>query len=97
MTGKPPNFPLAERLYFLNAVRYVARVIPISGPLMLLGTPLVLAWVGPDFLGSVIVLQLLAFTVIVRVGNATAATLLKGAGEHRLRTVLDCFVQGDWD
>ena len=27
-TGKPPKFPLAERLYFLNAVRYVTRVIP---------------------------------------------------------------------
>ena len=27
LTGKPPKFPLAERLYFLNAVRYVSRVI----------------------------------------------------------------------
>lgn len=26
--GRPPKFPLAERLYFLDAVRYVARVIP---------------------------------------------------------------------
>jgi cytidyltransferase-like protein len=31
-TGKAPKFPLAERLYFLNAVRYVSRVIPASGP-----------------------------------------------------------------
>ena len=30
-TGKPPKFPLAERLYFLNAVRYVSRVIPVHG------------------------------------------------------------------
>ncbi len=28
--GITPKFPLAERLYFLNAVRYVARVIPVS-------------------------------------------------------------------
>ena len=28
-TGKAPKFPLAERLYFLNAVRYVVRVIPL--------------------------------------------------------------------
>ncbi len=28
--GRPPKFPWAERLYFLNAVRYVARVIPCS-------------------------------------------------------------------
>jgi cytidyltransferase-like protein len=27
LTGSPPKFPLAERLYFLNAVRYVSRVI----------------------------------------------------------------------
>ena len=26
-TGKLPEFPLAERLYFLQAVRYVSRVI----------------------------------------------------------------------
>ncbi len=29
-TGKAPKFPLAERLYFLKAVRYVSRVIPVS-------------------------------------------------------------------
>jgi cytidyltransferase-like protein len=28
LTGKPPKFPLSERLYFLNAVRYVTRVVP---------------------------------------------------------------------
>jgi cytidyltransferase-like protein len=33
LTGKPPKFPLAERAYFLNAVRWVHRVIPIGGPL----------------------------------------------------------------
>jgi cytidyltransferase-like protein len=27
LTGKAPKFPLAERLYFLNAVRYVNKVI----------------------------------------------------------------------
>jgi cytidyltransferase-like protein len=29
-TGKAPKFPLVERLYFLEAVRYVSRVIPVS-------------------------------------------------------------------
>jgi len=28
-TGKAPKFPLAERLYFLNGVRYVSRVLPL--------------------------------------------------------------------
>jgi cytidyltransferase-like protein len=27
ISGKPPKFPLAERKYFLNAVRYVSRVV----------------------------------------------------------------------
>jgi cytidyltransferase-like protein len=31
LTGEPPIFPEAERLYFLNAIRYVSRVIPASG------------------------------------------------------------------
>jgi len=30
LTGKAPKFPLAERLYFLSAVRYVARVLPLT-------------------------------------------------------------------
>ncbi len=33
-TGQPPRFPLAERRYFLEAVRYVARVVPLPA-----GTP----------------------------------------------------------
>jgi O-antigen/teichoic acid export membrane protein len=80
----------AERNHRLQAIFVqgtrlsLATVIPLSGALMLMATPLVLAWVGPDFLGSVIVLQLLAFTVIVRVGSATCATVLQGAGRHRL-------------
>jgi cytidyltransferase-like protein len=31
LTGKAPEFPLAERLYLLNAIRYVGRVIPWDG------------------------------------------------------------------
>jgi len=30
-TGNAPKFPLAERHYFLGAVRYVSRVIPLAG------------------------------------------------------------------
>jgi len=32
LAGQPPKFPLAERTYFLNAVRYVSRVIPVKSP-----------------------------------------------------------------
>ncbi len=62
----------------------LATVVPIGGVMILLAPTLVAAWVGSGFSGSVIVLRLLTFSVIVRVGNATASTLLKGAGEHRL-------------
>jgi O-antigen/teichoic acid export membrane protein len=59
-------------------------VIPIATGLCLLAEPLVAAWVGPDFAGSVPVIYLLAITVAIRVGNSTATTVLKGAGQHRL-------------
>jgi len=81
---------VARRLNRLQAILLVgtrlslATVTPMAVAIMLLARPLVEAWVGPAFAGSAIVLQLLALTVIVRVGNATATTLLKGAGDHRL-------------
>jgi O-antigen/teichoic acid export membrane protein len=59
-------------------------VVPIGGAIFLMASPLVQAWVGPEFSGSVIVLRLLSMVVMIRVGNAVAATVLKGAGEHRL-------------
>ena len=31
LTGQPPKFPCAERFYFLAALRYVGRVIPLDG------------------------------------------------------------------
>ncbi len=33
LTGRPPKFPLAERRYFLAAVRYVNRVLPVKADL----------------------------------------------------------------
>jgi len=67
----------------------LASVIPTAGTLVVLARPLVQAWVGRTFTSqeldaAVLVLQILALTVIVRVGSATAGTLLKGAGRHRL-------------
>lgn len=32
VTGRAARFPLAERLYFLNAVRFVSQVIPVPAP-----------------------------------------------------------------
>jgi O-antigen/teichoic acid export membrane protein len=59
-------------------------VVPISATLFVLADPLVRAWVGPEMIGSVPVIQILSIAVAIRVGNATATTLLKGAGQHRM-------------
>jgi O-antigen/teichoic acid export membrane protein len=73
------------RAIFVQGTRLsLGTVIPIGGVTMLMAGPLVQAWVGSEFSGSVPVLRLLSAAVIVRVGNATAGTVLKGAGEHRL-------------
>lgn len=80
----------AERLrqLFLEGTRIsLAMVIPIATGLCLLAEPLVAAWVGRDFAGSVPVIYILAITVVIRVGNSTATTLLKGAGHHRLLAI----------
>jgi O-antigen/teichoic acid export membrane protein len=73
-----------QRILLISTRLSLATVIPIGGTLILMASPLVHAWVGPDFAGSVIVVRLLAVTVIVRIGTATASTLLKAAGRHRL-------------
>lgn len=62
----------------------LAMVLPIATVLGLLAEPVVLLWVGPAFIASVPVIHILAAVVTFRVGNATATTLLKGAGQHRL-------------
>ena len=70
---------------FIQGTRLsLATVVPMGGAMMLMAGPLVHAWVGPEFASSALVLQLLTLSVIVRVGHATAGTVLKGAGEHRL-------------
>ena len=73
------------RQVFAQATKLsLAMVIPVATGLVLLAEPLVLAWVGPSFAGSVPVIYILAAAVTIRVGNCTATTLLKGAGHHRL-------------
>jgi O-antigen/teichoic acid export membrane protein len=73
-----------QRIFIDGTKLSLATVIPLAGVLLLMAEPLVMAWVGEEFRGSVIVLQLLSVVVIVRVGNAVGMTLLKGAGSHRV-------------
>jgi O-antigen/teichoic acid export membrane protein len=71
-------------LFVVGTRLSIAMVVPIGGAVMLMARPLVYAWVGPQFDGSAIIVQLLVFTVIVRVATATSTTVLKGGGHHRL-------------
>jgi len=61
--------------------------VPLCVGLILLAEPLVRSWVGPGFSASVVPAQILLMVVLVRIGGASANTILKGAGEHRLLTL----------
>ena len=87
----------ADRLrqLFIQGTRIsLAMVVPIATGLSLLAEPLVLAWVGPDFAGSVPIIHILTIAVAIRVGNSTATTLLKGAGQHRLLATSNLLIAG---
>jgi O-antigen/teichoic acid export membrane protein len=62
----------------------LALSLPVAGALALLAEPLVLGWTGPRFAAAAVLVQLLALVVVARVGTATAGTVLRGAGGHRL-------------
>jgi O-antigen/teichoic acid export membrane protein len=81
------------RELFIQGTRVsLAMVIPVVTGLSLLAEPLVMAWVGPEFSGSIAVIYILAMAVAIRVGNSTATTLLKGAGRHRLLAISNVLV-----
>ena len=62
----------------------LALALPVGGVLMILADPVVVGWTGPHFQAAAVLVQLLALNVLVRVGTATAGTVLRGAGHHRL-------------
>jgi O-antigen/teichoic acid export membrane protein len=62
----------------------LATVLPIALVLVVLAEPLVRAWIRtPEIIAAAPVIQILAFAVALRVGNATSTTLLKGSGQVR--------------
>jgi O-antigen/teichoic acid export membrane protein len=65
----------------------LVTAVPVVGALMLLAEPVVVGWTGPGFQAAALLLQLLAAVVLVQVGTATAGTVLRGAGHHRLLAV----------
>lgn len=72
----------------LQGTRFsLAMVVPIAAAIFVLADPLIRAWMGSAaeaVAGAIPVLQILAVAVAIRVGDATATTLLKGAGSHRM-------------
>ncbi|MFL6213178.1 MAG: oligosaccharide flippase family protein [Blastocatellia bacterium] len=73
------------RRVFVQGTRItLAMVLPMSAGLVLLAEPLVQAWVGPNFQGSVPIIYVLAAAITVRVATSPASMLLKGAERHRL-------------
>ncbi len=65
----------------------LASAVPLAGTLALLAGPVIIAWTGPAFSAAIVIVQILALTVLVRVGSATAGIVLRGAGHHRLLAV----------
>jgi O-antigen/teichoic acid export membrane protein len=61
----------------------LATVLPIAVVLIVMAQPLVTAWVGAEMIVAAAVIQILAVAVVLRVGNATSTTVLKGAGQVR--------------
>jgi O-antigen/teichoic acid export membrane protein len=79
------NRPERLRAIFIQGTRLsLISVVPLAAAMFLLMDPLIRAWVGPKFAESIVVAQILIVVVAIRVGNATATTVLKGAGQHRL-------------
>jgi O-antigen/teichoic acid export membrane protein len=61
----------------------LVTVVPLTAVTFMLAGPLITGWVGTGFHEAVPVAQILMLVVAIRVGNATATTVLKGAGRHR--------------
>jgi O-antigen/teichoic acid export membrane protein len=78
-----------QRLLLEGTRLSLAMVVPIAVTLILLATPLVRAWVGDKMIESAAVIQILAFAVALRVGNATGTTILKGSGRVRYLAVVN--------
>src|SRR5206468_12408293 len=73
-TGQKPE---RLRAIFIEGTRLsLASVVPLAAALVLLARPLIHSWLGPQFDSSVIIAQLLSAVVAIRVGSATATTLL---------------------
>jgi O-antigen/teichoic acid export membrane protein len=65
----------------------LAMAIPLAGSVAFMAHALIHKWLGPSFDATATILQMLALLVVVRIGTATSAIILQGAGEHERLTV----------
>ncbi|HXH24442.1 MAG TPA: oligosaccharide flippase family protein, partial [Vicinamibacterales bacterium] len=73
------------RLILVQGTRLsLALAMPVCVGVIVTADRIVSAWVGPGFSESVLVARVLAAAVIVRIGNASAGLILKGAQHPRL-------------
>jgi O-antigen/teichoic acid export membrane protein len=64
----------------------LAFAVPLCVGVIMLAAPLIRSWVGAGFAASVLPTQILVAVVLVRISTASAALILRGAGQHRLLT-----------
>jgi len=77
------------RTSVINGDRLAVGVAaPVCLVLGVLAHPALRAWVGPDFTGATIVVVLLAATGVVRTLPMTGTTLVSGAGDPRVPTLI---------
>ncbi|MEO8075015.1 MAG: oligosaccharide flippase family protein [Acidobacteriota bacterium] len=77
-----------QQIFLQGTLLSLVMVVPIAAALILLADPLVHAWLGPArapaMVGAIPIIQILSVAVVIRVGDATGTTILKGAGQHRM-------------
>ena len=76
--------PEEQQLLMIRATRFqLATAAAVAGAVGADADRLVLAWVGPGYDTSAVLLQLLSFVVALRAWNGMPSTVLKGLGGHR--------------
>ncbi|MEP6919364.1 MAG: polysaccharide biosynthesis C-terminal domain-containing protein, partial [Acidobacteriota bacterium] len=77
-----------QQIFLQGTLLALLLVVPIAAAAILLADPLVHAWLGPArapaMVGAIPIIQILSIAVVIRVGDATGTTILKGAGQHRM-------------
>jgi O-antigen/teichoic acid export membrane protein len=81
-----------QRQLLIKVTRFqLATAVAMCGAVAATGDVLIRAWVGPGWDGSVAVLRLLAFVVVVRTWMAMPNTVLKGTGHHRYLAIASSY------